>query len=474
MVSTYHTIPYHTLPMERYNYPTFLNVYQNFMYIPISFLYILPTSYFGWFNQSIPRSHICGLTKTPFLIMGALDSISTVMHLLASVYLPGKLLVLLPQVAIPLSMLASRVLLGERFTKWQYMGATVVLCGIAVVLFPVMNLQHAPEYTCQAMDPTHGDCHICQMETTEEACLSHGLYVPPTNQDKSLPSSVWAWSTSQSDALSLSFSSISSSSWNCQWVSKEESVRHDDVLIVIWSIVLVASCIPMVLSSIYKQVAVEAHLDPILVNGWVAIFQFVCSVPLAIPAGWVSSPRVPPQQLPDNWIQGSQCLFADTNSIHVGCHPDDCVQALVWVHLGLLCSVVYTMSVIGLLKYGSSSLLYLALTVMVPLSHLIFATHAPATIRIEDVIGLLVLLIGLLLYRFGNDDDYEEEEVEEDTGGLSPPSTDNGAVGEGDTLLDESTSPNNQNNNHNNSHRHINKGGYYQFLREPFLLQGDV
>jgi hypothetical protein len=53
------------------------------------------------------------LDKTaPFLAMGFLDAISAAMQVLATIYLPGTLLVLLPQVAIPLSMLASRLAVG--------------------------------------------------------------------------------------------------------------------------------------------------------------------------------------------------------------------------------------------------------------------------------------------------------------------------------------------------------------------------
>jgi drug/metabolite transporter (DMT)-like permease len=376
------------------------------MYIPISFLYILPVSYFGWFQNSIPRAHITSISKKPFMVMGALDSLSAAMQILASVYLPGKLLVLLPQAAIPFSMIASRWILREHFTRWQYMGAAVVFGGIGVVLFPVLTQRAAPEYSCQALDSAQ-DCTVCQMETTAEDCLAHQKEVLFADDSPQL---------------------------YCQWVSKDESLRHDDFLVFVWSLVMVASCIPMVLSSVYKQVALQVHLDPILVNGWVAIFQLLCSLPLAILAGLVSSPSVRPVNLPENWWQASQCLFDNQNFIELGCHPDDCVQAALWVHLGLLSSVVYTMSVIFVLKYGSSSMLYLGLTAVVPLGHLVFAVHSPSYVRVEDIVGLVVLLLGLMLYRFGHDTGEED--------------------GDGD---DEGS-----------------KGSYWEFLREPFMLSGDV
>lgn len=347
--------------------------------------------------------------------MGALDSLSATMQVLASVYLPGKLLVLLPQAAIPFSMIASRWILREHFTRWQYMGAAVVFGGVGVVLFPVLTQRAAPEYSCQALDSAQ-DCTLCQMDTTAQECLAHQKH------------DLFADGSPQ---------------FNCHWVSKDQILRHDDLLVFVWSLVMVASCIPMVLSSVYKQVALQVHLDPILVNGWVAIFQFLCSLPLAFPAALASSPSVRPLDLPNNWWRASQCLFDDQNFIESGCHPDDCVQAALWVHLGLFSSVVYTISVIFMLKYGSSSMLYLGLTAVVPLGNLVFAVHSPSYVRVEDILGLLVLLLGLVLYRFGHDDTGQEN---------------GNGNGDGDGNGDDEGS----------------KGIYFEFLREPFMLSGDV
>jgi hypothetical protein len=204
----------------------------------------------------------------------------------------------------------------------------------------------------------------------------------------------------------------------------------------------------MVLSSVYKQVALQVHLDPILVNGWVAVFQFLCGIPLAVLAGLASSPKVKPWDLPQNWLQALGCLFTQTNSIESGCHPDDCFAAAVWVHLGLLSSAAYTVSMIFVLKYGSSALLYLGVTLMVPLGHLVFSLHSPSNIHLSDVSGLFVLMAGLVLYRFGHD----EENASPD----SPTSV-------------EAREGNDTNNNENDD-----KDGFLEFLREPFMLVGDI
>jgi drug/metabolite transporter (DMT)-like permease len=382
----------------------------------------MPVKTFGWFKNSIPQAH-WNMSKRPFMLMGALDSLSAAMHVLSSIYLPGTLLVLLPQAAIPFSMLASRWILRERFTYSQYSGAVIVFCGILVVLFPVVTQQYTPEYSCQALNQEF-DCTICQIEMSEEECLSH-LTV---QQDDG-----------GGDELA---DDVSPQEPSCQWISKEESLRHEDFLVFVWSLVMVSSCIPMTLSSVYKQVALSEHfnLDPIFVNGWVAVFQFLFSIPFTIPAALASSPSVKPLELPRNWWNAFHCLFGSHNSIDLGCHPDECLQAALWVHLSLLAAVAYTVAVVMMLKYGSSAWLYLALTVMVPLGHLVFAIHSPSFVQVSDVVGLVVLLAGLVLYRFGHEED-EIEQIDE---------TGNG--GEADS-----------------------KGGYWlEFLREPFLLSGDV
>jgi drug/metabolite transporter (DMT)-like permease len=402
------------------------------MYIFVSFCYVIPVAYFGWFHNTIPRRHL-GVSKKPFLVMGFLDALSAAMQVLASVYLPGTLLVLLPQAAIPLSMMASRLILRERFTRRQYVGAAVVFLGILVVLFPVLTRRGFLEYSCQSVEDEN--CALCEMETSEDECLS---YVVDGDTALSIFTNISNNNNNDDDDVNqLTY---------CQWISRDDSLRKDDVLVLVWSLVMVASCVPMVFSSVYKQVALQVELDPILINGWVSLFQFMFGLPLAIPAGLASSPKVKPLELPQNWSHGIGCLFAQTNSVGQGCHPDDCSEAALWVHLFMLSSVVFTLSMMFVLKYGSSSLLYLGLTLMVPLGHLVFSLHSPSSVDIYDVLGLVVLVAGLVLYRFGH-----KGQVAPETNGPSTPI--GGETGE--TANEE-------------------KDGFLEFLREPFMLMGDI
>ena len=264
------------------------------MYIPICFAYIIPVSRYRWFNNAISTEQIA-LSRRPFIVMGALDSLATSMQVFSSVYLPGPLLVLLPQAAIPCSMILSkRFCRNVRYHWMQYLGAVVVLFGILVVLEPVVTHRRAPDYYCEAID-RDSDCTLCQPEATQEACLSHS----PTDTSPVLAGQYRNANddTTPVDAL-------------CQWLPYNEAVKEEEGLTFIWSLVMLASVIPMTLSTIYKEIALggSIEIDPVYLNGWIAIFQFLFSMVLAVPAGILASPSVKPSDLPQNIWDGTLCF----------------------------------------------------------------------------------------------------------------------------------------------------------------------
>eukprot|EP00535_Pseudo-nitzschia_heimii_P009658 CAMPEP_0197192302 /NCGR_PEP_ID=MMETSP1423-20130617/24853_1 /TAXON_ID=476441 /ORGANISM="Pseudo-nitzschia heimii, Strain UNC1101" /LENGTH=626 /DNA_ID=CAMNT_0042645161 /DNA_START=81 /DNA_END=1962 /DNA_ORIENTATION=+ len=429
----------------RYNYPTFLNIYANGMYVLMSFAYIIPVSAFGLFGNSFPRSIPIKAIK-PFFVMGALDALSAAMQILATVYLPGTLLVLIPQVAIPLSMAAGTLILGERYTVQQCIGATVVFCGILVVLHPILSHQRDAEYYCEAID-TENDCLLCKEETTEEICLSHNAGDKEANHTNSTQQSpeLMFWR----DLEVRIGGNASDDGLYCAWVSREEAdAREEDFLVFFWSIVMLLSCVPSVMSTVYKQVALQtaSSMDPIVISGWVSLFQFISGLFLVIPSGLVSSPRVHPLDLRSNWLDGIGCLFAQINAIDTGCHPDDCAEAALWVHVSLLNSAVYALSMLFVLKYGSCDLMYLGLTLVVPLGHLAFDINSSfSELQARDIAGLVILVAGLIMYRFGHG-----RKEQEHPHGSYEPMADSG-----------------------DDNRH-DREGFLEFLREPFMLAGDI
>ena len=332
-----------TIPMR--NYPNFLNLLTTFVYLPTSFAYIIPSIKSG----RIPKEQ-AEMPKKPFFVMGFLDAIAGIMQVFAATYLPGPLLILLSQAAIPMSMLITRYLLKAKYNIFQYFGALVVGAGIVVVLAPTLSGSGS----------------------------------------------------------------------------------------VLWAFVMIFSTIPMSLSSVYKEIALgETELDPIFLNGWICVFQFLFSLVMCIPASLATEPPVPIPDLPSNIYDGLQCyggidsVTCDANADISDCSPDDCyMQAPLLVSIYLIFNQAYNLLIILIIKYGSSNLLFMALTIMVPLGNFAFTlpfVPGNAPLHTTDVIGLIVISGGLVCYRFGTqlikkyyngmlcgykvvDDDEEEEE----------------------------------------------------------------
>jgi len=84
-----------------YNYPLFLNMMSTVLYIPICFAYIIPVSLFT--DIITPSQH--AIPKFKFAVMGACDSIASIMQVFAVNYISNApLIVLVQQSAIPISM----------------------------------------------------------------------------------------------------------------------------------------------------------------------------------------------------------------------------------------------------------------------------------------------------------------------------------------------------------------------------------
>ena len=128
-------------------------------------------------------------------------------------YIPsGSLIILLTQSAIPISMAISRPLVKAKYSIQHYLGATIVVAGLVVVL--------VPQFTGGSSGNPNGESNL---------------------------------------------------------------------QIAIWCMVLILSCIPMTLSSVYKEKSLgETEIDVVYLNGWVAIYQFIVTVLLVVPGAYAS------------------------------------------------------------------------------------------------------------------------------------------------------------------------------------------
>mmetsp|Transcript_28230 Transcript_28230/g.35448 ORF Transcript_28230/g.35448 Transcript_28230/m.35448 type:complete len:617 (+) Transcript_28230:130-1980(+) len=304
-----------------HDYPIFLSLAQVAAYVPLCFSYIIPVLMF-WPARISPEQR--AIPKYKFAIMGLLDSFSSTAQTFAVNYITNaSMIILIQQSAIPISMVISAIFLHARYTKYQYWGATVVMCGIVVCVLP--NLAGGS-------------------------------------------------SGGSSEAL--------------------------------WMGVLVLSCIPMCFSSVYKEKALgEVDMDVVYLNGWVAWYQFIVTLCLAVPSAYAMGYSL--QDIPQNIMDGFSCYLgtqpADRIAEEAMVGYYSCSESMILVNLYIFFNVGYNILLILILKYGSANILWLASTVMVPFGNIVFSFkfvpgHQPLTSSNFWSLGLI--MGGLVLYRF--------------------------------------------------------------------------
>jgi hypothetical protein len=310
-----------TEPMH--NYPYFLNLLTTFIYIPLSFAYIWPMMFWGKAITQEQRD----IPWYKFAVMGILDGIAGLMQSFAVNGLAGPLIQLLMQAAIPISMIISKLILKAKYGGHHYVGATVVVLGLLLVMIPTFLPGH-----------------------------------------------------------------------------EGNSNKSSQLMIAVWSCVLIASCIPMTLSSVYKEKALgEVEIDVVYMNGWIAVYQLIMTLILAVPSAYASSLTV--EQLPENIWGGAKC-YAGYNSVfkeHGDIKVDHCGMAPIYVTLYIFFNVLYNILIIMILKYGSANILWLAMTFMVPLANFSFSLPfmpSPQPLTWYNIVGLVIIMLGLTTYRF--------------------------------------------------------------------------
>jgi drug/metabolite transporter (DMT)-like permease len=234
-------------------------------------------------------------------------------------------------------MVLSYFLLKTRYKVYQYVGAFVVIGGILVVLGP----SFAPQQ-------------------------SHAV-APVNNTNTTTPSA--------DTSAAPTYSNIP-----------------------VWALVMMLSCIPMTLSSVYKErVLGDVECDVVYLNGWIGVWQLLLTLPMAVPAAPTCGITI--SEIPTNFFDGMKC-YAGENS-----QPsDDCHMSVLLVNVYLMFNIGYNILIIMILKHGSANTLWLALTVMVPLGNIAFTLpFVPGNrpLQLTDIIGLVVIMVGLCSYRFG-------------------------------------------------------------------------
>lgn len=165
----------------------------------------------------------------------------------------------------------------------------------------------------------------------------------------------------------------------------------------IFSFVLIASCIPMTLSSVYKELNLgDADIDPIYFNLMIAFYQLLFGLPLLVPSAFADGLNM--ETLGPNLKNGFKCF--------TGVDPtpeDNCAKAPLFAMLYIGVNLIYNILIILILKFGSSNVLWLSLVAAVPIQNFIFAipgvpSYKPLTGFV--IAGLPIIMFGLVTYRF--------------------------------------------------------------------------
>jgi len=286
-----------------------------------------------------------------FFLMAVFDVISGVMTLFGGVYTKGTTQMLLLQGAIPFTMFCSFLILRSRYEWMQYIGALVIMSGVFVVLSP--KFFGSP-----------GALH---------------------------------------------------------------SSGSNDILV--FNILFFLANIPQSLSSVYKEVAFKdsKNLDIYYTQLWIAVYQAVLGF-LVLPLNSLSllgNMSIPMNELPSALSNGFKC-FTGVNTLTTNCytdHPvsglkpcDSCEGAWFYVVEYVVFNFQYNLFAILLIREGSAALLIIIMTLRLPLGNIAFYTpfimgSDAQPFNSHDISGLLVILIGLVIYRIQRSPESDESDA---------------------------------------------------------------
>lgn len=360
LASTGNSVLFKKMTNKMYNYPYFLSQLTTFVYLPIFGLIVLWELKFTNFITPEMRE----FPKRKYLTMGVFDALSGIFMLFGGIHTSGSFQALLLNAVIPFTMFLSIVFLNTKYLRTQYAGALIIMAGVAVVLVPSV---------------VNGD-------------------------------------NSDNNAL--------------------------------FNLIFLLAPLPQAFSSIYKESAFgDINLDVNLLQFWVAVFQFLIGlvlVPLnALP--FLQDAYVPFSELPYTIANGARCMAGINSKVnetvwdqhgmaHGSCwldkqnkwgaptdeHCDDCTGAWLPIMGYIMFNCAYNLFIMLVIKHGGASLLWIILTLRLPLVQIAFAIPAlnnpPDDFKVTAIIGLFVILLGLILYRYSSIVGSAEAEEEEDIG----------------------------------------------------------
>ena len=150
----------------------------------------------------------------------------------------------------------------------------------------------------------------------------------------------------------------------------------------------------------------DVDIDVTYLNGWVAFYQLLCCIPLAIPSAWGA--KITIAEIPQNLYDGAKCALGHSFATFVSDNKDDlmyhdCSIAPFYVTSYLVFNLSLNILIVLVLKHGSAAILAMSSTILVPIGNFAFSLdfmpgHKPQ--RPTDLAGLFVIMLGLFVFRY--------------------------------------------------------------------------
>lgn len=319
-----------------------------------------------------------------FFILGFLEALISTSTYFAYTYLPNRLIVLLQVGLIPLTGFINFSVLN----KMEKIGCSFVALGIAAILLSILDLRDkVTNDTCYPIDEDFKDtCKTClDIGDDEEECLDNY-------------------------------------SETCEFGDFENDSNATSTMF-LWGAILAATAIPQYLAVRTKSCADSGvhKMKPVTRFGLTSLFSVGFTVGLSVLFAWIGNPTVEPSDWSENFNDGSDC-YRGTNTIETGCNVDDCDSSSLWINVYTVVNILYQSMVFYVTDQpDAEDIMLVSVSLMVPICQIFFLLPFMPTVtggpEWSNIVALLLVIIGLSVYRKGalaDDEDEVKADDEED------------------------------------------------------------
>jgi len=331
----------------RYTYAAWPTRYAVFVNQWTTLLYCLIGSCVLVYKFTLTNDITPEMRKFPsykFALMGTFDAVSGILGAMGATFTPGEFQTLINQTQIPITIVSSLIFLSVWYTWQEYVGSAIIIVGACIAVVPSF-------FSGAGAGSASG--------------------------------SMASASTMMKSAASSNMGSDSDSGSQTRWYGV---------------LIYILSMFPSSFSSVYKEAAFNRTiLDIYYLSVWVSWFQFFIGLVLA-PLQAIPGFGVDITQVPVDLYEGFLCFF--------GSPSDTCSN--LWIPLLIYVFVNFFYNVFSLLvtKHGSATTLMIAYAIQLPIANLTFTSKLIMGPYVEpfswyDIGGLVVVLIGFVIYSYG-------------------------------------------------------------------------